>query len=91
MRTTTALMLVGVNVALACQSAPAEELRLRKVNDHRLIIEGPYGGRKGYIRATPSGRLVIETGSGRRVGSIRPVPGASGRSSWPAPGLPGPH
>jgi len=75
MRTTIALALVGLTVALACQPAPAEELRLRKVHDHRLVIEGAYGGRKGYIRATPSGRLIIENRWGRRVGSIRPLPG----------------
>jgi hypothetical protein len=74
MRTTIALALVGLTAALACQSAPAEELRLRRVNDHRLVIEGPFGGTRGYVRATPSSRLIIENRSGRRVGSIRPLP-----------------
>jgi hypothetical protein len=60
MRTTIALALLGLTAVLACQSAPAEEVRLRKVNDHRLVIEGPLGGTRGYVRATRSGRLVIE-------------------------------
>jgi hypothetical protein len=38
MRTTIALALAGLTIALACQSAPAEELRLRKLNDYRMVI-----------------------------------------------------
>ena len=75
MRMTIALALLGLTAALACKSAAAEELRLRKVHEHRLVIEGPFGGRRGYVRATPSGRLVIENSWGRRVGTIRSLPG----------------
>jgi hypothetical protein len=75
MRTTIALALLGLTAVLASQPASAEELRLRRVNNHRLVIEEPFGGRRGYVRATPSGRLVIENEWGRRVGSVRPLPG----------------
>jgi hypothetical protein len=75
MRTTIALALFGLAAALVCQPAATEELRLRKVHDHRLVIEGPFGGTRGYVRATPSGRLVIENSWGRRVGTVRPLPG----------------
>jgi hypothetical protein len=47
---------------------------LRRVNEHRLVIEGPFGGTRGYVRATPSGRLILENRSGRRVGSVRALP-----------------
>ena len=40
MRTTIALAIVGLTASLAGQSVPADELRLRKVNEHRLVIEG---------------------------------------------------
>jgi hypothetical protein len=75
MRTRIALALVGLTAALACQQAPADELRLRKINEHRLVIEGPFGGTRGYVRATPSGGLGIENSWGRRVGTVRPSPG----------------
>jgi hypothetical protein len=73
MRTTIALALLGLTAVLASQPAATEELRLRRVNDHRLVIEGPFGGTRGYVRTTPSGRLVIENEWGRRVGSVRPL------------------
>ena len=53
------MALLNLTAALACQPASADELRLRKVNDHRLVIEAPFGGRKGYVRGTPSGRLPV--------------------------------
>jgi hypothetical protein len=74
MRTTIALALLGLTAVLASQLAAADEL-LRRVNDHRLVIEGPFGGTRGYVRATSSGRLVIENEWGRRVGSVWPLPG----------------
>jgi hypothetical protein len=74
MRTTIALAPLALTAALASQPAAAEELRLRKVNEHRLVIEGPFRGTRGYARATPSGRLIIENSWGRRVGSVRPLP-----------------
>ena len=75
MRAAIALALLGLTAVLASQPAAAEELRLRNFNDHRLVIEGPFGGTRGYVRATRSGRLVIENEWGRRVGSVRPLPG----------------
>ena len=41
MRTMIALALFGLATTQAGQSAPADELRLRKINEHRLVIEGP--------------------------------------------------
>ena len=67
MRTTIALALVGLTVALAYQPAPADELRLRKIHDHRLVIEGPYGARKGIH---PSG-AVRAAGYREQVGATR--------------------
>jgi len=75
MRTIIAPALIGLAAALIWQPAPAGELRLRELHDQRLIIEGPSGGTRGYLRATPSGRVIIESRWGRRVGSIRPLPG----------------
>jgi hypothetical protein len=75
MRATIALAQLGLTTVLASQLAAADELRLRRVNDSRLVIEGPFGGTRGYVRATQSGRLVIENEWGRRVGSVRPLPG----------------
>ena len=74
MRTTIAALL-GLAAVLASQPGATEELRLRRVNDSRLVIEGPFGGTRGYVRTTRSGRLVIENEWGRRVGSVRPLPG----------------
>ena len=75
MRTTVARAVVSLTATLVCQPAPAEELRLRKVNEHRLVIEGPFGGTRGYVRSTAAGRLIIENSWGRRVGTVRPLPG----------------
>jgi hypothetical protein len=44
MRTTIALALVGLTAMLVSPLAQADELRLRKINEHRLVIEGPFGG-----------------------------------------------
>ena len=74
MRTTIAALL-GLAAVLASQPGATEELRLRRVNDSRLVIEGPFGGTRGYVHTTRSGRLIIEYGWGRRVGSVRPLPG----------------
>ncbi len=68
-----ALALLTCVLALACRPTAAEELRLRRVNDHWLVIEGPFGDRRGDVRETPSGWLVIENEWGRRVGSVRPA------------------
>jgi hypothetical protein len=73
-----ALALLNPTLLLASPPAAAEELRLRRLNErlneHRLVLEGPFGERRGYVRDTPSGRLVIENEWGRRVGSVRPTP-----------------
>ena len=74
-RIALAAALLTLAPALSSLPAAAEELRLRRLNEHRLVIEGPFGGTRGYVRETPSGRLVIENQWGRRVGGVRPLPG----------------
>ena len=72
MRTTIALAIVGLTATLAGQSAPADELRLRKINEHRLVIEGWNTRLHPCNTVRPS---FIENSWGQRVGAVRSLPG----------------
>jgi hypothetical protein len=75
MRKPIAVALLALTATLARHAASADELRLWQLNEHRLVIEGPFGGTRGYVRAHSVLSAIIENSWGRGVGAVRPLPG----------------